>query len=84
MEVAADHLVFLRNANRFLNAFQHIHFKTCNDFLVADHTNDDTVFTLGEMRAESGLLNLCGNLVNIRLCGSWVHNDDHSFTSIIP
>ena len=46
MEVTADQLVLFCNTNRFLNSLHHIHLKTRDNLLIADHTDDEAILTL--------------------------------------
>ena len=78
MKVSADQFILLCNTNCFLNTIHHVHLKPRNELLISNHTDDKSILALGEMCAKPCLFNFRRDLVNIRLCGSRIHNNNHN------
>ena len=85
MEVAADKLVFLGDADRLLNAFEHADLEVGDLLAVADDADDRAVLTGRQMCLEADLVQAVFDFLDVLFCGIWFHDNDHNdFLLTIP
>ena len=83
--MAADELVFFRDAHGLFDAFEHADFKVGNFLAVADDADDGAVLACRQMGFESCLMQTFLDFFDVFLRGIRFHDNDHNeFLPTLP